>query len=472
MIVRIPPSPTGHLHLGTARTALFNYLFAKKNNAKMIFRWEDTDKERSETQYETEIIEGLKWLGMDFENDATISRQTDHTNAHKDALAKLWEEDKIFPCFITPEEIAEQRTAAQKEKRNFVFWSPFRDTSHEELQSKIETGDRYVWRLRAPKDQDLVFQDLIHGETRVNSATLGDFVVARGDGSVLYLLANAIDDQVDGITHIIRGDDHISNTPKQLLLWEALGAQAPEYAHIPLIMDLGGKKLSKRNVQEGTCVLISDFQKAGFLPHAVVNGLAFLGWNPKTTDEFFDMPSLIDQFSLEKVNNAAAKYDFEKMRWFNGLWITRLPLEELIHTYNEFFNTDLNITEHQAALEVAREKAKDLHELKDELSYFLEAPVLDSEKLTKEKFDLDLEKAKAMIAEAINMLENIPEDKFTAENIKEASIQKIEDLDVKNGFFLWPFRVALSGRERSAPPFDIAQAIGKNKAIERLKRAL
>ena len=465
MIVRIPPSPTGHLHLGTARTALFNYLFAKKNNAKMLFRWEDTDKERSETQYETEILEGLKWLGMDFETEAEISRQTDNTEAHEAALKMLWADNKIFPCFVTPDEINQRRTAAQKAKQNFVFWSDYRDTPKEELQAKIDADERYVWRLRAPKDREIIFQDLIHGETRVNAATLGDFVVARGDGSVLYLLANTVNDQIAGVTHIIRGDDHISNTPKQLLLWEALDAQAPEYAHIPLIMDLQGKKLSKRNVQEGVCVLVSDFQKEGFLPEAVVNGLAFLGWNPKTTDEFFNMQDLIDQFDLAKVNKAAAKYDFEKMRWFNGLWISKMSLEQ----YNALQNTDIS---NQKAFAIAQEKAKSLPELEDELSYFLETPKLDSEKLTKEKFDLDLEKAKNVISAIIDMLENISEENFTAENIKEESVKKIEALGVKNGFFLWPFRVALSGRERSAPPFDICEVIGKEASLKRLQSAI
>ncbi|MCL4153054.1 UNVERIFIED_CONTAM: hypothetical protein GTU68_050539, partial [Idotea baltica] len=294
--VRIPPSPTGLLHLGTARTALFNYLFAKKQSGEIVFRWEDTDRERSKTEFETDILDGLTWLGMNFVKESVgVFRQSDRLSDHKVSLAKMWEEETIFPCFCTPEEVDLMREEAKQKKVNFVFWSPCRDKERAESE-KLMKEKPFVWRLRCPKGRDIVFKDLIRGDITVNTDTIGDFAVARVDDSVLYPLANVLDDIDQKITHVLRGEDGISNTPKQLLLFEALGAKAPEYGHIPLVLDEQKRKLSKRNVEPGTCVLIDDFRQQGFLPEAVLNGLAFLGWNPKSEIEIFDKEALIQAF--------------------------------------------------------------------------------------------------------------------------------------------------------------------------------
>lgn len=472
MITRFPPSPTGHLHLGSARTALFNYLLAKKNSGKIVFRWEDTDKERSKTEYEHELLEGMKWLGMDFAKESgKIYRQSENETFHKEWFEKLWEKGAIFPCFVTREELDQMRTDAQKNKINFVFWSPFRETSKKELEEKMQSGKAYVWRLRVPKDQDIEWKDLIRDTVKVNTNTIGDFTIARSDGSVLYLLANVLDDFQQEITHIIRGDDGISNTPKQILLFDALDTFIPTYGHIPLVFDLKGKKLSKRNVDPDVCVLISDFQKKGFLPEAVVNGLVFLGWNPKTTEEIFSLQDLEKIFDLKNVNLAAARYDFEKMRWFNGQWMNRIPLEDLIKRYNIFTGTKYRLPKHGKAFSEAREKAKTLTELTPEFSYLIDDPGLDPQKLCHEKMKIDLPQAKSMIGEATKMLEALPEDQFTRDVILEKSVKIIERLGCKNGQFLWPFRVALSNNERSSGPFEIAEIIKKAESLKRLRRA-
>lgn len=472
MIVRFPPSPTGHLHLGSARTALFNYLWAKKNNGQIIFRWEDTDRERSEGRHEVEILEGLKWLGMDFEKlSPHIYRQTDNIDFHKEWLRKLWEQEKIFPCFITNEQLDARRAEATKNKENFVFWSPSRDVSKKELQSRMDSGESFVWRLRVPKNREITFHDLIRGNVTVNTNTLGDFTIARSDGSVLYPLANVLDDMQQGVTHILRGEDGISNTPKQILLFEAIEASLPLYGHIPLVIDLNGKKLSKRNVDPNVCVLISDFQKAGFLPEAVVNGLVFLGWNPKTTEEIFSLQTLEKVFDLKNVNASAARYDFDKMLWYNGQWMKKIPLEDLIKRYNNFAGTDYRLPKHGKAFAEAREKAKTLEALTSEFQYLIKDPGLDESRLCHEKMGIDLPSAKSMIKEALQMLESIPEDQFDRDHIKEEAVKVIERLGCKNGQFLWPFRVALSNNERSSGPFEIAEVIGKEEAIKRLRRS-
>lgn len=481
VVVRIPPSPTGHLHLGTARTALFNYLFAKKQGGKIIFRWEDTDRERSKAEHEVEIIAGLKWLGMDFEAEAIFYRQTESLEAHKVELQKLWEKEQVFPCFVTPEEINTQREAANKARHNFVFWSPFRDLDRVEAEKRMSSGEAFAWRLKVPQNQSITVQDLVRGEMNVNSNTIGDFVVARSDGSVLYMLANVLDDWLQGVTHIIRGEDHISNTPKQILVWQALSVDPPQYAHIPLVLDAQKKKLSKRNVDPDVCVLVPDFERQGFLPEAVVNGLAFLGWNPKTEEEIFTLAELCDRFDLRQVNPAAAQYDFEKMRWYNQQWSKSISLKRLSERFLgwirehkpehlEWYAGDLEKL--QKVLSIVREKAKIFSEYEADMGYFFNPPTVEWDLMENEKMGLDKTLAKTVISEVATMLQNLPEDQFNAEKIREVAVEKIADMGLKNGQFLSPFRVALSGLARSAGPFEIVEVLGKTESLKRLNQYL
>lgn len=468
VIVRMPPSPTGPLHLGTARTALFNWLFKNKHNGQMIFRWEDTDKERSKTEFETAILDGLKWIGMDFMATSTFYRQTENLETHKEYRQKLWEAEKIFPCFTTKESINDMREAANKARTGFVFWSPDRDLSADEANKKIDSGEHHVWRFKTPKDFVIQFTDDIRGDIEVNARTIGDFAVARGDGSVLYMLANVVDDATQGITHVIRGEDHVSNTPKQVLLYAALGFATPTFAHIPLVLDKNRKKLSKRNVDPTVCVLMPDFQKAGFLPEAVVNGLAFLGWNPGTTEEIFSLEELCNVFSLEKVNAAAAQYDFDKMLWFNAQWMRKLPAEKIQNYYQEFSGKNIEVE----AIAVARQKAKTLVGLTAELEYLITDPGFDADIFLHKKMCPTHADAKKILSEILPMLEQVDEANFLAAKIKEVSVAKIAELGLKNGQFLWPFRAALSNRPGSAGPFDIPAVIGKNETVKRIKRAI
>ena len=473
IVVRMPPSPTGPLHLGTARAALFNYLYAKKNNGKIVFRWEDTDKERSKKEFEVAILEGLKWLGMDFEKESEkIYRQSENADFHAEWLKKLWEKNKIFPCFLTPAELDALRKDAAQKKINFVFWSPTREEDKAILQKRMDSGEKYVWRLKVPKDRNIIFQDLIRGKVEVNTNTLGDFVIARSDGSVLYPLAIVLDDMQQGITHVLRGEDGISNTPKQILLFEAIGTKVPEYGHIPLVLDQKKRKLSKRNVDPSVCVLIPDFRAEGFVPEGVVNGLAFLGWNPKTTEEIFSLEELEKIFDLKNVNPGAAQYDFEKMKWFNVQWMRKMPLEKLIAYYNKFTGSEFTADVHGKVFEEAREKAKTLEEITPELEYLIKDPGCNPQKLLNEKMKIDTSLIKIVMADIYKMLEGIDVSDFNRERIREESVKRIETLGLKNGQYLWPFRVALSNNEKSSPPFVIAEIVGKEEAMRRIKRTV
>ena len=468
VLVRMPPSPTGGLHLGTARTALFNWLFAKKHGGEIIFRWEDTDLNRSKPEHETSILEGLKWLGMDFEKEAkAFYRQTDCAEMHQKYLKQLWEEGKVFPCFTTQDELQTLRDNAAKSRENFVFWSPFRDLPRAEAEEKMNNKEAFVWRLKVEKNKWVGFKDLIRKKVAVNTDTLGDFAIARSDNSVLYYLANVIDDWKQGVTHVIRGEDHISNTPKQILLYEALGAEMPKFGHIPLVLDKNKKKLSKRNVDPEICVLIPDFQKDGFIPEGVINGLVFLGWHPKTTEEVFSMADLEKIFDLKNVNAGAAQYDFGKMQWFNAHWMRKVEIEKLQQYFAGFSGETIELK----YLDLAREKARNLVELAEELKYLIGDLGFDANLFVHEKMGLDIEHGKKACEIIHNLLADLDESEFNRGKIREICVAKIAELEWKNGPFMWPFRVALSNQSGSAGPFEIAEVIGKDEALKRLKRS-
>jgi len=470
--VRIPPSPTGALHLGTARTALFNWLFAKKNNGRIIFRWEDTDKERSTKESETEILEGLAWLGMNFKAECEpknlFFRQSENEQLHAQYIEKMWNEETIFPCFIPPEEIENQRKIAEEKHENFVFLSPFREEKKEALEEKIKSGKKFVWRIRCPKNKIIQFHDLIRGKIEVSTNTLGDFVIARGDGTALYLLANMIDDATQGVTHVIRGEDHISNTPKQIVIYEALNTTIPKFGHLPFVLDQNRKKLSKRNVDSSICVTIKDFQAAGFVPEAVINGLALLGWNPKTTEEIFSFEELCNIFEIKNVNPGAAQYNFKKMKWFNAQWIKKLSPDKLRIYANQFTQKNYNENE-EKNFYFAREKSRDLAELITHTKYLRNTPNITWQNLINEKFEITESLIKKILPEIIAMLEKIPEENWSAETIKNESQKKTDELNIKSGQFLNPFRIALSGKEVSIGPFEICEAVGKTEAISRIR---
>ena len=480
VVVRIVPSPTGFLHLGTARTALFNVLFVRKNGGKIIFRFEDTDPERSEKKFETEILDSLQWLGLGFDS-AEIYRQSENAARHAEVLLKLWEADKIFPCFETEASIEKKRKSARENKTNFVFWSDFRDENREKLQAKIDAGQKFVWRFRAPKDEKITFSDAVRGQVEVHSSTIGDFAVARTGGSVLYLLANAIDDADQGISHIIRGEDGISNTPKQILIFRAFFSIFPElereifYAHIPLVLDANRQKLSKRRANPDECVLIEDFRASGFCAEGVLNGLAFLGWHPKdTTDEIFSLDQIVEHFALEKINPAPAQYDFQRMIWFNSHWLRRLPIQKVQRDFESWAKKyDSNSTKflHEKnlipALELAREKSKTFASFPETLGYLLADPGWNAEFLSGEKSEF----ATKMLDAATKMLEKIEEKNWKKSKIFDCAVEQIADLGVKNGEFLSPLRLALSNRERSASPFEIAEVLGKSESLRRVARA-
>lgn len=429
--VRIPPSPTGNLHVGTARTALFNYLFAKKEGGEIVFRFEDTDRERSKPEFEENIIEGLKWLGLSW--DGEIYRQSERGDLYKKALDKLLEQGRAY----------------------------YVDGAEGAIKLKVEP-------------QEVVFEDVVRGSVKTHTDSFGgDFVIARSLDNALYHLAVVVDDTEMGITHVIRGEDHISNTARQILLQQALGYERPIYAHLPLLVDDKRRKLSKR---AGDTDLLS-YRAKGYLAEAMVNYLALLGWNPKTDREFFSLEELAQAFSLEGIQKGSAAFSLEKLKAVNKHYLKDLSEEELLEKSRGFLEKEgIGAAEDegywQAALKTEQERAATLEELAKSVEFFkldwgleVSADVLVWRKSTKEETVDKLEKTR-------DFLNNLSDEDFREEDLEKKVLDWIDKEVLGRGDSLWPMRVALTGQEHSPGPFEVGAVLGKEKTINRLDQAI
>ena len=331
--VRIAPSPTGNLHIGTARTAVYNWLFARHCGGKFILRVEDTDKERSRPEYTENIKSGLAWLGLNWDEGPFF--QTDRLDLYKKAIQELLDRGLAYPCYCTPQELEQMRQEQKANKLAPRYDNRHRNLSKEQIAEFEAEGRKPVIRFKIDDDRTIVWQDLVRGQVSWNGSDLGgDMVIARAAessednlGQPLYNLAVVVDDIDMGITHVIRGEDHIANTAKQILLYEALGAKIPEFGHTPLILNETGQKLSKRD----GVTSIDDFKQKGFLPEAMANYMILLGWTaPDSTQELFTLPEAAELFSIERVNKAGAKFDWAKLDWINSQYLHKMPANELV----------------------------------------------------------------------------------------------------------------------------------------------
>lgn len=437
-VVRFAPSPTGFLHLGSARTALFNYLFAKQNNGKFILRIEDTDKERSRKEHEDDIVNGLKWVGFEFDE---FYRQSEREDVYKKYLKQLIDSGNAY--------VSKEADAVQSGGRSEVI------------------------RFKNP-NKKISFSDMIRGEIEFDTTELKDFVIAKSLEEPLYHLAVVVDDFEMGITHIIRGEDHISNTPRQILIQEAIGAPKPYYAHIPLIFDKDRAKLSKR--KHGESVSLSYYIKKGYLPEAMVNFLSLLGWNPGTIQDIFTMNELIEQFDIGKIQKGGAVFNEEKLKWVNKEHLKLMPsvkINEKIHEIiSKFYSTDFEYV--QKLSPVILDRISSFGDIDDlvkngELEYFFKKPDYESSQL-KWKNDSDIEITKKHLNQIIFSINEITDDRFFTENVKKALFEYAEQQG--KGSVLWPLRYALSGKDKSPDPFTLIGILGKKETIDRLKIAL
>lgn len=433
VVTRIAPSPTGQMHIGTVRTALFNYLFAKHHKGTYFVRIEDTDKERSRSEWTDAIWQDFEWCGITPDEKYI---QSEHTERHRELLGKLVESEKAY---ISREEA--------------------KDGSGKMVE---------VVRLKNPGEQ-ITFNDLIRGEVTFDTTELGDFVIARSINDPLYHFAVVVDDADANVTHVIRAEEHLSNTPRQILIIEALGFKCPLYAHIPLILASDRSKLSKRH----GAASLSEYRKQGFLPEALVNYLALLGWNPGDNREIFTMTELIELFTLENVQKGGAIFDVEKLRWINKEHLAKKSDEAFLEYVSEFLPTD-NLEEGilSRLLPTLRERTEVGSDLKEafqegEYEYLEREPDVEVGML-KWKHDNSVEDVFPRLQRVAELLKNI--DEATSPEMVKEVLWSYAEKEGK-GEVLWPLRVALTGKERSPDPFTLIYILGITPSIERIEKA-
>ncbi|MDP9189381.1 MAG: glutamate--tRNA ligase [Actinomycetota bacterium] len=441
--VRFAPSPTGALHIGGARTALYNWLVARHAGGELVLRIEDTDRERSSAENVEQILDALRWLELDWD-EGPLS-QAERAGRHGEALEQLLESGAAYRDPATSDDVKSWKQA--HDNRGY--------------RGEPGAGEGAAIRLHVPGGGDTVVDDLIRGEVRFPNESADDFVIARADGSVLYNFAVAVDDLDMGITEVVRGDDHLSNTPKQLLVIKALGAEPPRYAHLPLLHGPDGRKLSKRH----GAASVQELRDGGYLPAAVRNYLALLGWGTDDDTTIMSTGELVERFDLDRVGKASAIFDEQKLRWLNGRFMRELPLDEYTAAVAGYLGREPD-ERLRAACAIAQEKAQTLVEVWPLIRFLLEEPETDEKawkRVMKDGSD-------ALLVAARRALEEV--DPFEPEPIERALAPLLAELDVKPGKLYQPIRVAISGGSVSPGIFESLATLGRERSLERIDRAI
>ncbi|KAA5806734.1 glutamate--tRNA ligase [Thermoanaerobacterium thermosaccharolyticum] len=466
--VRFAPSPTGNLHIGGARTALFNWLFARHNNGKMILRVDDTDLERSTGDSMKAIIDGLKWLGIDWDEGPIY--QSKRLDLYKNYADKLVKEGKAYYCFCTKEELDEMRKEAQKAGKPPMYSGKCRNLSAYEVKKYMDEGKKYVVRLKVPQEGKTTVHDIIRGDVEFDNSTFDDFIIMKSDNMPTYNFATVIDDYDLKISHIIRGEEHLSNTPKQILIYDALGFEKPSFAHVSMILAPDRSKLSKRH----GATSVQEFRDLGYLPEAIINYITLLGWIPSDGEEVFSTEKSISEFTLDRVSKNPAIYDTKKLTWLNGIYIRDCDIDRLTKEVIPFLinkgligdNYDYDYI--KKVVSAVREREKTLNEIAEAMSYYFNDEFDYDEKGVKKYFEKD--GVDNILKEAIEVLDKV--DDFNLVETEKAYRDLIEKLDIKSGDLFHPTRLAISGRTFGPGLFDIMELLGKKKTIERIKKAI
>jgi glutamyl-tRNA synthetase len=442
--LRFAPSPTGALHIGGARTALYNWLAARHEGGELVLRIEDTDRERSTEENVAQILDALEWLQLDWDGEPVS--QVSRTASHEEALAKLLESGAAYRDTATAKEVE--------------AWKAEHGADRGYRGEPVEDAGAAI-RLRVPDDGVTAVEDLIRGRVEFPNRSYDDFVIARGDGSVLYNFAVAVDDAEMGITEVVRGDDHLSNTPKQLLVLAALGHEAPRYAHLPLLHGPDGKKLSKRH----GAASVQELRDAGYLPAAIRNYLALLGWGTDDDETILSTEELVRRFRIDDVGRAAAIFDEKKLRWLNGRYMRELDVDEYSAAVAR--HLDRPVDERlRAACVIVQDKAQTLEEVWPLIGFLFEEPV-DDEKAWRKVMKED---APRLLEAAAGALGDV--DPFDVENVEAALSPLPEELGVKPGKLFQPVRVAITGTSVSPGIFESLSVLGRQASLERISNAI
>jgi nondiscriminating glutamyl-tRNA synthetase len=468
--VRIAPSPSGYLHIGTARAALYNWLFAHHHQGKFLLRIEDTDTARSSPEMVQVILDSLKWLGL--ESDEPVVYQSQRLDIHKKYVDQLLKSGKAYRCWCEPELLRQKQEQARAEKRTPSYDRTCYNLSDEQKRKNIDSGKPFAIRLFLPEGET-TFKDLIVGEVTRKHEDLDDFIIARSDGRAVYNMAVVADDHEMGITHVIRGNDHISNTFKQILIYDGLGLAKPQFAHIPLILGKNKAKMSKRDGAAG----VTDYAKMGYLKDALINFIALLGWSPGDDREVMSLEEMIDAFSLDRINPANAVFDIEKLTWMNGEYIRKTENYKLVDLLRPFLVeaglvTQLFINtrwDHMVKF-VAMMKER-CHLLTDfvEQGYYLFSDNFNYEEKGVQKHFSSPEVLDYLKQWQEN-LETI--EPFDIEHLEQALRNLAEKLDIKPAMLIHPTRLALSGTTKGPSLFEMMEFLGKDQCLGRIARAI
>ena len=485
--VRIAPSPTGPLHIGTARTALYNFLHAHHVEGTFILRLEDTDRVRSTVEFEKDILDGLHWLGLDWDEGPEVAgepargphapyRQMERLPLYAVASQRLLADDMAYPCYCTPEELDADRTAQEAAKQPPRYVGRCANLTVDERRAREADGRRGALRFRVGEGT-VVFDDLIRGRVEIDVANLGgDFVIVRADGTPLYHFTVVVDDAAMEVTDVIRGEDHLSNTPKHILLFRALGYDVPRFAHLPLILNPDRTKMSKRKSQTA----IDDYIAQGFIKEALVNYLALLGWSTGTEEEILSLDELVERFDIAEVHKGGAVFDRERLEWLNGQWIRRLEPDDLIDRLRPFVEAELVAgriermpadDELRALLPVIQERLPTLGAVGDLVGFLWVGEVdVDPSTLVPKRWDAAT--TRAGLTAARDTIEAVGDVSFEADELEPPLRALADERGWKAGDLFMAIRVAVTGRTATPPLFDTLVALGRERVLARIDRAL
>ena len=460
---RFAPSPSGYLHIGGARTALFNFLFARHHGGKFILRIEDTDRERSTPEAINAILDAMNWLGLDWDEGPFY--QTKRYPLYEEKVQKLLSEGKAYPCVCTPEKLEAKRQLAQKEKRKSMYDGTYRPP--EGVIPPLPQDKPYTIRFRSPRDGSTIVNDAVKGDVVFDNRELDDLIIARSDGTPTYNFCVVVDDIDMGITHIIRGDDHLANTPRQILLYQALGDTPPQFAHVPLILGLDKARLSKRHGATSVTV----YRDMGYLPEAILNYLVRLGWS-HGDQELFSREELIEKFSLESVGKSAGVFNPEKFLWVNFHYLKTRPLSQLAEEIVPYivakgYPVPQDKSWLERMIKTLQERSRTLVELVDSAHFYLTDDIAIDEKAAKKFLTLEVSRPLSKLIERLSAL-----DEFSEANIESAFSGVLEEFGLSMGKLAQPVRVALTGSTVSPGIHEVIAVLGKERTIRRLQSAL
>lgn len=482
MRTRFAPSPTGYLHIGSLRTVLFEYLAAKSLNGKFILRIEDTDQAREVAGAADNLIKVLGQIGIEFDEGPHIDGgygpyvQSQRTEIYNKYVKELLDRGEAYYCFCTPERLDKMRAEQQEKKQAPRYDRTCRNLSIEEVQEKLNRGEGYVIRQKMPLEGETIVNDLLRGEIKFNNTDLDDHILIKSNGIPTYQFANVADDHLMEITHVLRAEEWIASFPKNILLYQSFGWEPPKFAHIPLILNKEGGKLSKRQGD----VAVEDFLEKGYLPEALLNFCVLLGWHPKDDNEILSFADMKEKFKIEDIGISPAIFDIEKLDYFNGYYIRQKSLDKLTELCKPYLAENINKADKEekktdaflkkiVALE--QERIKKLSEIGEATEYFFVGqPEYDSELLLWKK--LEKEEIKNNLKKVTELLEDVSEENWNREYLENYLINYLKSNELKVGDYLWPMRVSLTGRKASPGPFEVADVLGKEEGLKRIKAGI